>query len=128
MDYLDEQLFRPADRQSGNQVKNTHPYGVARDPKGTGACRASASSTLAHTISAVISAIEVSGLQISDYRKRRPADMAACFKEIFAWHAAGKLEPLPTKVYPLEQFATAMHDIADRKARGRVVLAVRSGP
>jgi NADPH2:quinone reductase len=70
--------------------------------------------------------IEVSGLQISDYRKRRPADMAACFKEIFAWHAAGKLEPLPTKVYPLEQFATAMHDIADRKARGRVVLAVRS--
>ena len=30
--------------------------------------------------------IEVSGMQISDYRKRRPADMAACFKEIFDWH------------------------------------------
>ena len=68
--------------------------------------------------------IEVSGMQISDYRKRRPADMQACFREIFAWHAAGKLKPLPTKVYPLAEFAAAMHAIADRKVRGRVVLAM----
>ena len=67
--------------------------------------------------------IEVSGMQISDYRKRRPADMQACFKEIFDWHAAGKLKPLPTKVYPIEQFAEAMKDIRDRKQRGRVVLS-----
>ena len=71
--------------------------------------------------------IEVSGMQISDYRKRRPADMQACFKQIFEWHAAGKLKPLPTKVYPLEQFADAMHDIQDRKVRGRVVLTMRKG-
>lgn len=69
--------------------------------------------------------IEVSGLQISDYRKRRPAEMAACFEQIFAWHAAGKLKPLPMKVYPIDQFATAMHDIQDRRQRGRVVLAMR---
>jgi NADPH2:quinone reductase len=67
--------------------------------------------------------IEVTGLQISDYRKRRPDDMAAAFRQIFGWHAAGKLKPLPTKVYPIEQFATAMHDIQDRKVRGRVVLS-----
>ena len=71
--------------------------------------------------------IEVSGMQISDYRKRRPADMQACFKQIFEWHAAGKLKPLPTKVYPLEQFAEAMHDIQDRKVRGRVVLTMGKG-
>jgi NADPH:quinone reductase len=69
--------------------------------------------------------MEVSGMQISDYRKRRPADLAACFKDIFAWHAAGKLKPLPRKVYRLEDFAAAMHDIADRTQRGRVVLAVK---
>jgi NADPH:quinone reductase len=68
--------------------------------------------------------IEVSGMQISDYRKRRPADMQACFKEIFGWHAAGKLKSLPTKVYPIEQFAEAMKDIRDRKQRGRVVLSL----
>jgi NADPH2:quinone reductase len=66
--------------------------------------------------------IEVSGLQISDYRKRMPEQMAACFKEIFSLFAAGKLKPAPTKTYPLEQFATALHDIEDRKARGRIVL------
>ena len=70
--------------------------------------------------------IEVSGMQISDYRKRRPADMQACFAEIFAWHAAGKLKPLPTKVYPFEQFAEAMRAIRDRTVRGRVVLTIRS--
>ena len=68
--------------------------------------------------------IEVSGLQVSDYRKRMPKEMQACFVEIFALHAAGKLKPLPTKTYPIAQFTAAMRDIAERKARGRVVLTM----
>jgi NADPH:quinone reductase len=66
--------------------------------------------------------IEVSGLQISDYRKRVPDEMAACFKEIFALYEAGKLKPAPTTVYPVEKVATALADIRDRKVRGRIVL------
>jgi NADPH2:quinone reductase len=68
--------------------------------------------------------IEVSGMQISDYRKRRPADMQAAFTDIYALHTAGKLKPLPTKAYPLEQFALALRDIRDRKVRGRIVLTM----
>jgi NADPH2:quinone reductase len=68
--------------------------------------------------------IEVSGMQISDYRKRRPADMQAAFAEIYALHAAGKLKALPTKLYPLEQFADALRDIKQRKVRGRIVLTM----
>jgi len=68
--------------------------------------------------------IEVSGLQVSDYRKRMPAEMQAAFKEIFALHSAGKLRPLPIKTYPLAEYSAAMHDIADRKQRGRVVLTM----
>ena len=68
--------------------------------------------------------IEVSGLQVSDYRKRMPQQMQACFAEIFALHGAGKLKPLPTKTYPIAQFAAGMRDIADRKVRGRVVLTM----
>jgi NADPH:quinone reductase len=68
--------------------------------------------------------IEVSGMQISDYRKRRPVDMQAAFADIYAMRAAGKLKPLPTKVYPLEQFADALRDIKDRKVRGRIVLTM----
>jgi len=66
--------------------------------------------------------IEVSGLQISDYRKRTPDLMAACIREIFAWYEAGKLKPAPTEVYPLEKFAQALQDIQDRRVRGRIVL------
>ena len=69
--------------------------------------------------------IEISGMQISDYRKRRPSDMQACFADIYALHAAGKLKPLPTKVYPVEQFAQALADIRDRKVRGRIVLTMK---
>jgi len=69
--------------------------------------------------------IEISGMQISDYRKRRPADMQACFSEIYALHAAGKLKPLPIKTYPVEQFADALREIRDRKVRGRIVLTMK---
>jgi NADPH:quinone reductase len=69
--------------------------------------------------------IEVSGLQISDYRKRRPDLMAACYKELFDWHSAGKLVPLEVQTYPLEHAVEAMEAVRDRRASGRVVLTVR---
>src|ERR1700732_543872 len=58
--------------------------------------------------------IEVSGLQVSDYRKRTPELMAQCMKEIFALFEAGKLKPAPTVTRPLEDFAQALQDVADR--------------
>ena len=48
--------------------------------------------------------------------------MQAAFADIYAMHAAGKLKPLPTKAYPIEQFADALRDVARRAVRGRVVL------
>jgi len=68
--------------------------------------------------------IEVSGMQISDYRKRRPADMQACFADIYRLHGEGKLKPLPTKTYPLAQFAEALREIKERTVRGRIVLTM----
>ena len=50
-----------------------------------------------------------------------PDDLA----DIYRLHAEGKLKPLPTKTYPLEQFAEALRDIQDRKVRGRIVLKMR---
>ncbi|HZS85494.1 MAG TPA: NADPH:quinone oxidoreductase family protein [Stellaceae bacterium] len=70
--------------------------------------------------------IEVSGLQISDYRKRQPALLAECYAELFGWYAAGKLVPSQAELYPLERAAAALAAVRDRTARGRVVLAVRS--
>lgn len=66
--------------------------------------------------------IEVSGLQVSDYRKRTPELMAQCLQEIFAWYEAGKLKPAATATYPLDAFAKALQDIVDRRVSGRIVL------
>jgi NADPH2:quinone reductase len=66
--------------------------------------------------------IEVSGLQVSDYRKRMPDLMAQCLKEIFAMYEAGKLKPAVTVTYPLDAFAKALQDIVDRRVGGRIVL------
>jgi NADPH2:quinone reductase len=66
--------------------------------------------------------IEVSGLQISDYRKRTPDLMAQCMGEIFALFEAGKLKPAPTVTRPLADFAQALQDVVDRRVAGRVVL------
>jgi len=66
--------------------------------------------------------IEISGLQVSDYRKRAPDLMARCMDEIFALYEAGKLKPAPTVTRPLEDFAQALQDVVDRRVSGRVVL------
>lgn len=66
--------------------------------------------------------IEVSGIQVSDYRKRMPALMRECFSEIFALHAQGKLQPAPATIFPLEDYARAFADMAERRLAGRAIL------
>jgi NADPH2:quinone reductase len=66
--------------------------------------------------------IEVSGLQVSDYRKRKPEQMAECLREVFALYEAGRIKPAPTATYPLAQVQDALREISDRKVRGRVVV------
>jgi len=69
--------------------------------------------------------IEVSGLQVSDYRKRRPAQMAACFAEIFELYEQGRIKPAPARVFPLDQAGQALAAVRDRRLSGRAVLRLR---
>jgi NADPH2:quinone reductase len=66
--------------------------------------------------------IEVSGLQISDYRKRRPAQVAAAFAEIFGLYEQGKIKPAPVTVFPLARAGDALAALRDRRLAGRAVL------
>lgn len=66
--------------------------------------------------------IDVGGLQISDYRRRRPDLTAKCFEQIFSLYTAGKISALPTEVRPIEDFRQALQDVQDRRIRGRIVL------
>ena len=69
--------------------------------------------------------IEISGLQISDYRKRRPEQVAACFAEIFRLYEQGRVKPAPVTLLPLEQAGEALAALRDRRIAGRAVLHLR---
>ena len=65
--------------------------------------------------------IEVSGVQVSDYRKRTPELMATCFAKVF--HVRGWTIEVPSTItYPLEQFSKAMQDVENRRVRGDVLV------
>ncbi|MGB0630817.1 MAG: NADPH:quinone oxidoreductase family protein [Alphaproteobacteria bacterium] len=66
--------------------------------------------------------IDVGGLQISDYRRRRPDLTARCFAQIFELYEDGKITPLPAELMPLEEFAAGLRKVQDRSVRGRIVL------
>ena len=66
--------------------------------------------------------ISVSGMQISDYRRRTPEKTAACWADLFARYEAGTIRPLPTTVCPLTRCAQALMALHDRTARGRIVV------
>lgn len=66
--------------------------------------------------------IEVSGLQVSDYRKRAPDLMRHCYSEIFRLYEAGKLHAPPTATFALDQATEALVMLRDRQSSGRIVL------
>jgi len=66
--------------------------------------------------------IEVSGLQIGDYRKRRPDKTARCFEEIFSLYEDGKIKPLPIETRPIEDIQEALTALKHREVGGRLVL------
>lgn len=69
--------------------------------------------------------IELSGLQISDYRKRRPKQVAAAFAEIFKFYEEGKIRPAKATLFPLDQAGEALAALRDRQIEGRAVLRLR---
>lgn len=66
--------------------------------------------------------IEVSGLQVSDYRMWDSAQMTECFSEVFALYDEGKIKPAPATTYPLDKFAEALGQVRDRRIVGRAIL------
>ena len=70
--------------------------------------------------------IEISGLQISDYRKRRPAQVARCFAEIFRLYDQGKIKPAAAIRFPLARAGEALAALRDRRIAGRAVLELRN--
>lgn len=69
--------------------------------------------------------IEISGLQISDYRYRRPAELAACYADLFSLFERGVVQPAPANIFLLDQAGEALAAVRDRRIDGRAVLHLR---
>ncbi|MCQ4268421.1 NADPH:quinone oxidoreductase family protein [Pseudomonas phenolilytica] len=59
------------------------------------------------------------------FAQRQPQDNAANFQQLFAWHAEGRLRPLISQRFALEQTAEAIAMLGQRKAVGKLVVQVR---
>jgi NADPH2:quinone reductase len=66
--------------------------------------------------------IEVSGIQISDYRKKTPELLEECYRDVFSLYVAGKVVAPAIVRYPLESWQAAVSDFASHRAKGRVLL------
>ena len=56
--------------------------------------------------------------------KRFPGEGAANFEELADMLSSGRLELLVTEVYPLADYLDAFRAIAERRARGKVILSM----
>jgi len=74
---------------------------------------------------ALLKGAAVVGVFWGSFAQRQPQDNAANFQQLFGWFAEGKLKPLVSQVYPLEQAAQAINDLGQRKAVGKVVVQLR---
>lgn len=66
--------------------------------------------------------IEVSGIQISDYRRKAPELLRRAYGEIFEFLAAGTIQAPPAETLGLADWQTALERVAGRQARGRQIL------
>ena len=66
--------------------------------------------------------MEVTGLQISDYRKRAPQLVRACFADIFGLYLQGQIKLGQVSRFALADYASALNALLNRSVSGRAVL------
>ena len=67
----------------------------------------------------------VIGVFWGSFAQRQPQDNVANFQQLFAWFAEGKLKPLVSQTFALEDTAQAINTLAARNAVGKLVIKVR---
>jgi NADPH:quinone reductase len=64
----------------------------------------------------------VIGVFWGDFARREPKANLAGMTELMGWMKEGKIKPLISKTYPLEQVPQALNDMAARKVTGKIVV------
>ena len=64
----------------------------------------------------------VVGVFWGDFLRREPAANLSAMRQMLGWMAEGKLKPLVSARYKLEDTSQALNDMAARKVTGKVVI------
>ncbi|SDU28579.1 NADPH:quinone oxidoreductase family protein [Halopseudomonas salegens] len=67
----------------------------------------------------------VVGVFWGSFAAREPQNNLDNFKQLFAWFSEGKLKPLVSKTYNLDEYEDALAMLTSRKAVGKVVIKTR---
>ncbi|MNG91811.1 Quinone oxidoreductase 1 [compost metagenome] len=59
------------------------------------------------------------------FAQRQPEENAANFRQLFAWHAQGKVQPRVSQTYPLAEAGAAIERLGQRQAVGKLVVLAR---
>ncbi len=66
------------------------------------------------------------GVFWGSFMRKEPAAAAKNHAQLMTWLSQGKLKPLISAVYPLEEASRALKDLMERKVKGKVVLVMDS--
>jgi NADPH2:quinone reductase len=75
---------------------------------------------------ALLKSASIVGVFWGAWHARSPQENEKNFEEMFKMYEEGKLKPLVTQVFSLEEYAPALNTFLERKAVGKVVLEVKS--
>ncbi len=70
----------------------------------------------------LVKGYSVVGVFWGSFTRYQPADYADNMVELFRWYEQGKVKPLIDKTLPLSSAAEALHRVAQRKVKGKLVL------
>lgn len=72
---------------------------------------------------ALLKGASIVGVFWGDFARREPKNNLAGMMQLLGWMKEGKIKPLISKTYTLEQVPQALNDMAGRKVTGKIVVA-----
>jgi NADPH:quinone reductase len=71
---------------------------------------------------ALLKGASIVGVFWGEFARREPKNNLAGMMQLIGWMKEGKIKPLISKTYPLEQVPQALNDMAARKVTGKIVV------
>ena len=75
----------------------------------------------------LLKSCQLVGVFYGAWSARARDENRANFRDILAFHEAGKIKPVVGRVHPLESYAEALNDLAQRRAIGKIVVTPGGG-